>query len=166
MEEEVKLSAEEQQLKDNFMVCPHCGSQLCYHQTLEDGTETFTCMACGFTSSTLMKEGSDTEKEISKQYPSLYKDLRFVDPLGYVWYPAVITVQGVGMVYIDGSDSEKWEWAATPIRKLSRPERRHGRFKGQQYRAVPEQTKKFGKEGGFVRACAHLHLFGDAGTNN
>lgn len=159
-EENVQLSSEEQKVKDSFMVCPHCGSQLCYHQDLGEGVETMTCMACGFTTSTLMQDGSDTEKKVSSQYPSLYKDLRFIDPTGLVWYPAVITVPGQGMVYIDGSNAADWQWAATPVRRLSRRERRHGRYKGQEYIAVPEETKKFGQDGGFVKACAAINLFG------
>lgn len=168
MEEQVQqLSAEEQQFSDSFMVCPHCGSKLCYKQTLPDGVESYTCMACGFTTSTLMVAGSETEQEVSKKYPTLYKDLKFKDPTtNLVWYPAVVTVPGRGMVYIDGSDFRTWSWAATPMRRLTRRERRHGPYKGQEYIAVPKETQKFGQEGGFVRACAFLNLFGDDGQDS
>ena len=161
MNEEMKqLSAEEQKFSDNFITCPHCGSKLCYHQSTEDGVEAMTCMACGFTTSTLMKSGSDTEKAVSAKYPTLYKNLRFVDPLGFVWYPAVITVPGAGMVYIDGSNNADWQWTARPMRRLSRRERRRGEHKGQEYVAVPERTQKHGQEGGFIKACAAINLFG------
>lgn len=162
MAEEIveQLSPEEKEFSDSFIVCPHCGSQLCYHQKLENEVEAMTCMACGFTTSTLMKEGSETEKAVSEKHPSLYKDLKFVDQFGYVWYPSVVTVPGVGMVYIDGSSKEDWQWAATPMRKLTRHERRHGKYtKGQEYVALPNQTKKFGQSGGFVQACASINLF-------
>lgn len=159
-EEKVQLSTEEQKFSDNFMTCPHCGSQLCYHQEMGDGVEAMTCMACGFTTSNLMKSGTDTEKAVSAKYPTLYKTLRFIDPQGFVWYPAVITVPGVGMVYIDGSSNADWQWASTPMRRLSRRERRHGEFKGHEYAAVPEETQKHGQEGGFIRACAAINLFG------
>lgn len=160
MEEEVKtLTAEEQKFSDSFTVCPHCGSQLCYQQELDEGVKSRTCMACGFTTSNLMKNGSDTEKAVSAKYPTLYKNLRFIDPEGFVWYPAVITVPGVGMVYIDGSSNADWQWASVPMRRLSRRERRHGNFKGQEYVAAPELTQKHGQDGGFVRACAAINLF-------
>lgn len=158
--QETKLSAEEQAFADSFVECPHCGSQLCYHQNVGDA-EALVCMKCGFTTSNLMKEGSETEKAVSGQYPTLYKDLRFVDKFGYVWYPAVVTVPGVGMVYIDGSSTEDWEWAATPMRKLTRKERRSGMYKeNQEYLAIPAQTKKFGKDG-YILALSSLGLLGD-----
>lgn len=157
MEEEVKIP---EGFTDNFMVCPHCGSQLCYSQKVGD-TEAKTCLACGFTTSNLMKDGSDTEKAVSAKYPSLYRNLRFIDPEGYVWYPAVITVPGQGMVYIDGSTNADWQWASTPMRRLSRRERRHGALKGQEWVAVPEQTQRHGQDGGFIRACAAINLFGN-----
>ena len=164
--EEKQLSAEEQKFSDNFTVCPHCGSQLCYHQDLGDGVEAMTCMACGFTTSTLMVDGSDTEKAVSAKYPSLYKDLRFIYPTtNLVWYPAVITVPGVGMVYIDGSNNADWQWASVPMRRLSRRERRHGEFKGHEFKVVPEQMQKHGQDGGFVRACAAINLFGISDEN-
>lgn len=160
-----QLSQEEQQFADNFVVCPHCGSQLCYHQEVGENVEAMTCMACGFTTSNQMKEGSEEEKAMSARYPSLYKDLKFVDSFGYVWYPAVVTVPGAGMVYIDGSNTENWEWASTPMRKLTRKEKRSGMYKNQEWVAVPAQTRKFGKNG-FVQALASIGLFGDSSDEN
>lgn len=163
MAEEIKnpeLTPAEAAFSDNFMTCPRCGSKLCYHQKMEDGQEAMTCMACGYTTSTLMQDGSDTEKAVAAKYPTLYKILRFVDPTGLVWYPAVITVPGVGMVYIDGTTAADWQWASTPIRKLSRRERRSGKYGKEEYIAMPDQTWHHGQEGGFIKACDRIHLFG------
>lgn len=116
-------------------------------------------MSCGFTTSELMKDGSETEVEVRKNHPSLYKDLRFVDEHGYVWYPSVVTVPGVGMAYIDGSDKENWQWVVTPMMLLTRRARRQKHLgKGQKWIAVPEKTLKLGKEG-FPEAMAALGLF-------
>lgn len=152
---------EENQVQDPqtfFVQCPHCGSQICYKQDV-NGVETLTCMSCGFTTSELMKDGSETEVEVRKNHPSLYKDLRFVDEHGYVWYPSVVTVPGVGMAYIDGSDKENWQWVVTPMMLLTRRARRQKHLgKGQKWIAVPEKTLKLGKEG-FPEAMAALGLF-------
>ena len=43
------------------------------------------------------KFGPATEKAVSEKHPTLYHELRYVDPDGYVWYPAVITVAGKGI---------------------------------------------------------------------
>ena len=160
MENNIQLSEVEQLVAKSFVVCPHCGSQLCFHQPAGPDTEAMTCLACGFTTTNQMLEGSETEKAVSAKHPTLYKDLRFKDVHGFVWYPAVVTVPGVGMVYIDGSSTEDWEWAFTPMRKLSRKERRSGRYGKNEYISVPERTQKFGKSGGFVRALDALGVLG------
>lgn len=159
-ENNVQLTATEQLVAKSFVVCPHCGSQLCFHQPVAPDTEAMTCLACGFTTTNQMLEGSETEKAVSAKHPTLYKDLRFKDIHGYVWYPAVVTVPGVGMVYIDGSSTEDWEWAFTPMRKLSRKEKRSGRYGKNEYISMPEQTQRFGKDGGFVKALDALGVLG------
>lgn len=146
-------------IQDSFVECPHCGSKLCYTQTLPDGIETLTCLSCGFTTSNLMKDGSETEVKVREKHPSLYKDLRFVDSHGYVWYPSVVTVPEKGMVYIDGSSTENWQWVLTPFRIVTRRERRLKKLDPSvRFLAAPELTKRFGQDG-FVEALSELGLF-------
>lgn len=149
-----------EEISDKFVQCPHCGSELCYSQTVGD-VITLTCMSCGFTTTSELLDGSPQEKAIFDRYPSLYKDLRFIDKNGYVWYPAVVTVPGVGMVYIDGSSTKDWQWVSVPARKLTRHEKRSGRYPNQEYIAMPDCKKAFGQEG-FAEAMASLGLFGSA----
>ena len=155
-----KLTEVEQSVADAFVMCPHCQSNLCYHQDMGNGVEAMTCLSCGFTTTNQMLEGSETEKAVSANYPRLYKDLRYVDVHGFVWYPGVITVPDAGMIYIDGTSAEDWEWVATPVRKLTRKERRSGAYGNQEFIAIPSQTKRFGKDG-YVQALAFLGLIGD-----
>lgn len=159
------LSDVEQQLVNTFATCPHCGHTLCYHQDMGEGVEAMTCLHCGFTTTNQMQEGSEVEQAVFKRNPRLYRDLRFKDEFGYVWYPAVVTVPEVGMVYIDGTSEENWEWVSTPVRKLTRKERRSGLYKeGSEYIAVPAKTKKFGKDG-YIEALASLGLLGEMPEN-
>ena len=157
---ENSLSEVDQQVVQAFVMCPHCGSSLCYHQDMGNGVEAMTCLACGFSTTNQMLEGSEVEKATSARQPRLYKDLSYRDVHGFVWYPSVVTVPGVGMVYIDGVSEREWEWVSTPVRKLTRKERRSGRYGKEEYIAVPEQTKRFGKSG-YVQALASLGLIGD-----
>jgi len=156
---EEKFNETEQEVVNSFVCCPHCGSSLCYHQDEGNGVESMICMQCGFTTTNQMLEGSETEKAVTAKHPTLYKDLKFKDVHGFIWYPSVITIPGVGMVYIDGSSSENWEWTSTPMRSLTRKERRSGKYGKEQYIAVPSQTKHFGKDG-FVQALNSLGFFG------
>ena len=105
-----------------------------------------------------MKKDTDTERAVTEKQPHLYKDLCFTDPDGYVWYPATMTVPDKGMVYIDGTSAEDWEWAATPMRALTRKEKRMKQFKGKEYIADTSRTKRFGKNG-FMEAAVSLGMF-------
>lgn len=147
----------QQKIRDGFVECPHCGSSLCYTQNV-NGEETWTCMSCGYTSTTLMKEGSETEQAVSARQPHLYQDLKFVDRDKYVWYPAVVTVPEKGMVYVSGTSLEDWQWAATPMRKLTGKEQRMKKYKGSKYVADTEHTKFYGREG-FIQAAVDVGMF-------
>lgn len=147
--------------KDGFTSCPKCGSAMCYVQRL-GGVETWICLTCGMTSSTLMKKGSEFEQTITNKQPQIYRDLGFTDKDGYVWYPAVLTVPDKGMVYIDivtdDSGNQTWEWVATPMRKLTPKEKRLKEFKGKEFTTNIKKTKKFGQNG-FTEAAVSLGMF-------
>ena len=146
-------------MEDKLMQCPHCGSNVCYVQKV-GAEETAMCMACGYTTTTMMKEGSQSELQVSRRQPILYRELKFVDSNGSVWYPAVITLPGVGMVYLDGTSKDNYEWVMTPFRKVTRRERRLRKLsKEQEYVADAANTQRFGKDG-FVEAAAALGVFG------
>lgn len=150
----------QEMIKDGFVMCPHCNCNLCYTQNI-NGEETWMCLGCGYTSTTLMKEGTDTEKQVSSKQPKLYQDLKFVDKDRYVWYPAVMTVPDKGMVYVDGASAKEWQWAATPMRKLTEKEQRMKKYKNSRYVADTERTKFFG-EGGFVQAAEAIGMFDES----
>ena len=148
------------QLGDSFVQCPHCGSIVCYSQE-QDGVTSLVCMSCGFTTTSEMKDGSEAEKKVFERHPSLYRDLRFVDRYGYVWYPSVIAVPDMGMVFVDGSNTKNWQWVSVPVRKLTRHEKRSGRYpKDQEYVTILEHKKQFGQDG-FAEAMASIGLFGN-----
>ena len=97
---------------DNLIVCDRCNSNACYEQQVDEVTLTYLCMGCGFTSSTLMTEGSAPVKAALESSPELYKALMFKDSKGKIWFPSTITVPNKGMVFVDGSSVESWKWAA------------------------------------------------------
>ena len=51
--------------------------------------------------------------------PQLMKDIRFDDGESF-WYPTTLQTSR-GMVYPEGT-SEKWNWAYTPIKELTKEE--------------------------------------------
>lgn len=143
-------------IQEGFVTCPRCRSQLCYSQQV-GSEETWMCLSCGFTSTTVMKQGTETEKQVSDRQPRLYKELKFVDNDEYVWYPAVLSVPEKGIVYLDGTSVEDSEWVGIPIRELTKKEKRMPQYKGKKFLLDPKNTQHFGKDG-FVLAMGSLGM--------
>lgn len=109
---------------EQLTTCKRCGSNACYEQQLNEETTTWLCMGCGFTSSTLMIEGSDPIKNILETSPELYKDLMHTDSEGYIWVPSTITLPNKGMVFLDGTSAKDWKWAAVKAVPLQEGDKR------------------------------------------
>lgn len=95
-----------------LVTCRRCEGNACYEQKINEEITTWLCMGCGFTTATNITENSDLYINIINTAPELYKDLAFKDNLGYIWFPATITIPEKGMVFIDGTDISNWKWAA------------------------------------------------------
>ena len=54
--------------------------------------KTWLCFGSGFTTSTLMTEGSKVVQDLIETSPELYKDLLHTDKNKRVWAPATITL--------------------------------------------------------------------------
>lgn len=108
---------------ETMTICPRCGGNACYEQELEGGVKTYFDFGCGFSTSTLMIEGSKLVEDTLQTSPELYKDLMFVDENKLVWFPATITLPEKGMVFLDGTSKENWRWAAVKAIKISEEEK-------------------------------------------
>ena len=97
---------------DNLSTCDRCGSNACYEQQVNEEVTTYLCMGCGFTTSTLMTEGSAPSQAALESSPELYKALQFKDAKGLLWFPSTITLPNKGMVFVDGTNKNDWKWAA------------------------------------------------------
>ena len=97
---------------EQLTTCKRCGSDACYEQHVNEETTTWLCMGCGFTTSTLMTEGSAPINNILETSPELYKDLMHTDAQGHIWVPSTITLPKRGMVFLDGTSTDNWKWAA------------------------------------------------------
>ena len=135
------------------------GRNACLEQTFEqNGTEitTWLCFGSGFTSSTLMTKGSETVTAALETSPELYKDLMFEDKDGKVWLPTTITLPNKGMVFIDGTDKNDWQWAAVQAVPLQEGDRR---IAEDQTHKMDMQNIKHYAEGDFMDALEHIGFF-------
>lgn len=111
-------------MEESLITCSRCSSTACFN-TIAEGTDVNvrTCFSCGFTTSDLMTKGSVLHKNTLKSLPELYKDLEFIDSEGYVWFPATVTLPQKGMVFLDGSDTHNWRWAAVKAIEINESEK-------------------------------------------
>ena len=105
---------------DKLIECKRCGGNACYEQKVNEQVTTWLCWGCGFTTSTLMTEGSEVVTQAVETSPELYKDLMHKDKDGLTWLPATLTLPNKGMVFVDGTSKSSWKWAgvqATPLQE-------------------------------------------------
>lgn len=111
-------------MKDQLIECNRCGGNACYEQHIDENTITWLCMGCGFTTSTMMLEGSKLVGDLLETTPELYKDLLYQDSNNRIWAPSTITLPGKGMVFIDGNNKDNWKWKAVKAVKITDQDRK------------------------------------------
>lgn len=132
--------------KDQLVECKRCGGNACYEQHIDEKTTTWLCMGCGFTTSTLMDKGGKVVKDLLETSPELYKDLLFEDTDNRIWSPSTLTLPGKGMVFIDGTSKENWQWSAVQAIEITEEERKEKNFpKDQTHKMDVKGAKKFGQ---------------------
>lgn len=145
-------------IQDEFITCPVCGRNTCYKQILDNqGNFSLLCLSCGMTTNTYYTDGSDFDKNTYEAAPELYKDLRFVDETGLVWYPATISIPNKGMVFVDGTTKDNWKWASVPAVEISKSEK--SKYpKGQTHKMDMEKVVYF-EQDEFTLALEKIEFF-------
>lgn len=134
-------------MADKLTTCNRCGGDACYEQHIDENTVTWLCMGCGFTTSTLMNEGSKIVKDLEETSPTLYKDLLFTDKDKRVWAPSTITLPNKGMVFLDGTSEKDWKWAAVKAVEITDEERKDKKFPAEQtHKTDMKSMKHFGQK--------------------
>ena len=145
-------------LKDNLVICDRCGSDACYEQALGPHYSTHLCYGCGFTTNTLMVEGSEFLEEQLEVLPELYKDLAYKAEDGKHWVPSTINIHDKGMVFINSKTTEDWKWTA--VKAIEIPEEDKSRFpEGATHKMDMGNAKVF-EERDFMEALEYLGLLG------
>lgn len=152
-------------MEPSKITCPHCGSNECFTQMegMPDGSvvESYLCMECGYTSTTLNKIDSNIIKQYEETTAELIKALRWVDPkTNLVWYPIVLNFPSYGIIFPDGVSETDWKWKAAPAVDIPQEEREKYPIPGQsgQYyerRIDMKQGKDFAPTN-FFDACQFL----------
>tara|TARA_R110000803_G_scaffold38997_3_gene84125 strand:+ start:3303 stop:3752 length:450 start_codon:yes stop_codon:yes gene_type:complete len=144
---------------DNLVICKKCGGNACYEQHIDENTKTWLCMGCGFSTSTVMTEGSSGVKNTLETSPELYKDLMYVDEDKNVWFPATITLPGKGMVFLDGVSKDNWLWSAVLSIDLSKEELASGKYPADQTIKMDMNNAAKFKQDDFMTALEAIGFF-------
>jgi len=144
-------------MEEKMEICPHCGGNACYEQVVSQEVKTSFCFGCGYSTSTLMLEGESLVQKTLEASPELYKDLMFVDADKKVWFPSTVTLPNKGMVFLDGTTKDNWQWAA--VNSIEILEEEKAKFpKGQTTKMDMKNIKHFEKED-FMEALDAIKFF-------
>lgn len=138
------------------------GSNACYEQTFDQQGQqikTWLCFGSGFTTSTLMTEGSKVVNDLLETSPELYKDLLHIDKDKKVWAPATITLPEKGMVFLDGSSKEQWQWAAVRAIPITEEDRKVKQFPSDQTHKMDMKNLKHFAQNNFMDALEYIDFY-------
>lgn len=142
---------------ETMIECPRCGGNACYEQQVNEEVTTYFDFGCGFTTSTLMEVNSKVVLDTLANSPELYKDIMFVDKDNKVWFPSTMTVPGKGMVFVDGTSKENWQWAAVNAIEIAEEEK--GKFPKDQTHKMDMKNISHFDQGDFMEALDSISFF-------
>ena len=149
-------------LEQDKLVQGPFGSNACYEQLYEqEGKQikTWLCFGSGFTTSTLMTEGSKVVTDLLETSPELYKDLLHTDEEKRVWAPATITLPEKGMVFLDGSNKEQWKWASVRSVPITEEDRKTKSFPSDQTHKMDMNNIKHFEQNDFMTALENIDFY-------
>lgn len=151
------------QPNDKLITCPRCGSDACYDNHEAPNLINRVCYGCGFMTNNFMREDSEFLQEQLEVLPELYKDLTFKDDNGYHWIPTTINLPEQGMIYINGTSTDNWNWAAVKVTEIPEDEKERFPVKGKpgEYHThkMDMSTQKEFKERDFIEALDYIGIF-------
>ena len=127
-------------MTDTICQCRKCGGHLCY-QVHQEQVVDWRCLSCGFQTNTFLLAGTEGVKVFEESIPQLYKDIKFQDEDGFVWYPLHLSKEGVGMIIADGTGKDNWYWSFFPHILVEAHESE--RFKGAKYKINSREALQF-----------------------
>tara|TARA_B100000287_G_scaffold9193_1_gene9030 strand:- start:662 stop:1108 length:447 start_codon:yes stop_codon:yes gene_type:complete len=143
---------------ERVITCPVCFDT---HQCFEEVQETFSsylCFNCGFMSDSRYEIGGLKLTENLKKSPKLVRETKFEDKeRNIVWFPSVINMGKLGMIYPEGKPEEYvWKYA----RVVDIPENERHLYDNHTQRLDVENAQTFGQYE-FMKACEQMGITKD-----
>jgi len=148
---------------DNLIICDRCGSDACYVQEVNQDIKNYQCYGCGFITNSLLKKDSRFLEEQMELLPNLYKELMGEDESGKIWMPNTVNMPTKGMVFANGKNSLKWNWAAVKAVKVDEKDKEKYPIPGKEneyyeWRMDMETLKEFEEED-YIEALDYIGIF-------
>lgn len=144
-------------MTDHLTTCPKCNCDGCYVTPINEVSYNFFCWGCGYQTNDLMIEGEFNFEEYEQTIPELYKDIKYKDEKGRVWYPITINLENKGTVFLNGKTKEEVHWSAIKSVPLTEEEKKQPKYKDKTYKSDPKSMKHFGDD--FIEACDYIGVF-------
>ena len=144
-------------MQDQLSICPKCQCDGCYITPINETKNNYFCWGCGFQTNDLMVEGEFNFVAYEETLPELYKDIKYTDEAGRVWYPISINIPDRGTVFLNGKSKDTVEWSAIKVIELTEEEKAQPKYKNLVYKSDPKSLKSFGND--FIEAIDYIGMF-------
>ena len=136
--------------------CPICDdSDHCFEDVQEEYSS-FMCFNCGFMSDTRFTK--DNEGKLESDSTILVNKLKTFDPeQGIWWFPAVVNMGKLGIIYPEGSE-EKWDWKYA--KTISIPEDKKAALPNYESMLDTENANTYDRHD-FLSACQDMGIAKD-----
>jgi len=135
--------------------CPVCyNTDNCFEE-VQDTFSSYLCFACGFMSDSRYEIGSIDVIENLKKSPQLVRESQFEDKeRGIVWFPSVINMGKLGMIYPQGT-STNYTWKYAKVVDI--PEEEQAVYDNYNQRLDVENAETF-EQDDFIGACKAMGI--------
>ena len=135
--------------------CPHCFDTDHCFEDIQETFSSYLCFSCGFMSDSRYEIGSIDVIENLKKSPKLVVESQFEDKhRNIVWFPSVINMGKLGMIYPEGTKDEYvWKYA----RVVDIPEEEQAKYNNYSQRLDVENAETF-EQNNFMGACKSMGI--------
>ena len=143
---------------EKVITCPNClNSDPCFEE-VQETFSSYLCFHCGFMSDSRYEIGSLKLIENLKKSPKLVRDSRFEDTeRGIVWFPSVINMGKLGMIFPEG-DVTNYVWKYAKV--IDIPEKERVMYDNHTQRLDVNNAETFSQYN-FLKACEMMGITKD-----
>ena len=147
---------------EKVITCPVCFDTNHCFEEVQETFSSYLCFKCGFMSDSRYEIGSIDVIENLKKSPKLVVESQFEDRhRNIVWFPSVINMGKLGMIFPEGTSTEYvWKYAKV----IDIPKEERAIYDNHSQRLDVEGAEAFGQYE-FIKACESMGITRDMSKN-